>query len=320
MAGANLETDYQLMYQKLLDNLETGDLNKSLEIAGEIRNRFPEHFIRASFNLAHIQSLMNLEDDVITTLEEAYDAGGWWLEDEFVEFPIIDSLKENPRFQSILKKYQKRYEEELKKCKPQWLVRTPPDYDTTKTYPIIFALHWRGSNMARFEPYWKQSTLNHGVILCVPQSSQLIEPDGYTWHDTKLGLDELEQCYLEVSANYMVDSRNVILAGASIGGKLALDATFIQPRFPVRGVIAVIPHCLNVSELLTNIDDAMDRSIRCCLVSGTEDSSYEPCKELAQRMNENGLEYLFLESSGSGHIIPPDFDKMLSEMIPFLLG
>jgi len=279
-----MEKEYHEKSRELKVAFERNDYATSLEITKEIRKRFPEHSASACFDMAYIQALLGDTQDSITTLEEAYDEGGWWPEEEFDEFPSIEQLSASPRFRTVLKKFQKRYEEEREASKVKWVVRTPPHYDSTRHYPVLFALHWRGSNMKEFEPYWSDGVLRHDVVLVVPQSSQVIGHNEYTWHDVESGLDDLEQCYNEVKEKIAIDSERIFLGGASIGGMLALEATFVQRRFPVKGAVAVIPHRINVSELSNRVEELAELNTRCCLVTGTEDSSYEPCRNLANLM------------------------------------
>jgi predicted esterase len=311
--------EYQARSRELRRAFEEKDYLASLEITKDIRRSFPEHSASACFDMAYTQALLGDTQDSITTLEEAYDEGGWWPKEEFDEFPSIERLMTSPRFRRILKKFQERCEEERNSSGVKWIVRTPPRYDSTRPYPVLFALHWRGSNMNEFEPYWRDAATRHGVVLVVPQSSQVIGHNEYTWHDVKSGLNDLEQCYNEVGDNIAIDSEMTFLGGASIGGMLALEATFVQRRFPVRGVVAVIPHRISISVLSNRIEELAELRTRCCIVTGTEDSSYEPCQELTRLMEELGTKPLFIESTGTGHIIPPDFDEMLDDILPFLL-
>jgi len=306
-------------HQELSELIGKKDYVRALEIAKSIRVNFPDRFVTASYNLAHVQSLLGLTDAVITTLEEAYERGAWWLEEEFDEFPIFESLKENSRFRNLIKKYHERFNKEKRKSKIKWTVYTPLNYDSDNSYPLLFALHWRGSNMDRFAPYWKGGVTSAGVILVVPQSSQLIEPDGYTWHNISLGLDELEQVYNSVVSEFNVDRNRVLMGGASIGGKLALEASLASQRFPIKGVVSVIPHGIDVKKLAGKMEHLSIDNFRCCIITNSKDSSYEACRELVNQFQKHGMSHLLVESEDQGHIIPLNFSHILSRIIPFLL-
>ncbi len=314
-----MANDYQKIRNELQKYFEEENFPKALEIAKEIRDQFPDRYIASHYNLAYSQAALNQIEDVITTLEEALEKGAWYSANELDEFPNIESLKSNPRFQNILKKFQQCFEEERKQSKRKWVVREPPDYDPAKSYPLLIALHWHNSNIDEFEPYWKDVVLNTGVLLALPQSSQLFGLNSYTWRDIDLSLEELEQTFSELKEKYNIDPTNVFLSGASLGGQLALEATFLKPKFPVKGVIAVIPHVIEPPKFSTSLNQLINQKIKCCLVTGTHDSSYEPCKEFVNLLQKHSIKYLFYESVGTGHMFPPNFDEILQEIMRFLL-
>ncbi|MFW9916921.1 MAG: hypothetical protein ACFFGZ_15045 [Candidatus Thorarchaeota archaeon] len=311
--------DYQQMRQQLQEHYEKQEFEKALEIAKEICESFPDHYVAAYFNLAYMQAALGQIEETIATLEEAYEKGAWWAADYLDEFPNSDSLKRSSGFQAIQEKIQQRFEEARQAAKLEWVVREPPNYKPSEPLPLLIALHWGDSNMEEFEPYWKEAVLKAGILLALPQSSQIAGPNSYTWMNLDLGLKELEQAYSEIKEKYAIDSAKVLLAGASIGGTLALEATFRHSKFPVKGVIAVIPYNIQPAELAANIAQMFERKVRCCVVTGSKDPSIEACKDLVSLMKKHGIEHLFYESVGTGHIIPADFEQRLDEILPFLL-
>ena len=60
--------DYQQIRQKLQDAFQKQDFTTALEIAKEIRDNFPDHYIAAYFNLAYIQALLKQIDDALAIL------------------------------------------------------------------------------------------------------------------------------------------------------------------------------------------------------------------------------------------------------------
>jgi hypothetical protein len=131
--------------------MEEGDNAKALEAAREICDAFPE-FYSAYYNLAFMQATMGQIDDVVSTLEALFEIGGWWLPDDFEEFPGYESLTSQSGFQNIMRKFIGRYEKERASSTLKWIVRTPENYSPSHQYPILFALPFRDSNMDHFEP------------------------------------------------------------------------------------------------------------------------------------------------------------------------
>ncbi|MHA2075551.1 MAG: hypothetical protein ACW97X_13100, partial [Candidatus Hodarchaeales archaeon] len=205
-------------------------------------------------------------------------------------------------------------EKELTRVK--WIIRTPKVYDSNKSYPVLIALHWGNSGPETFEQYWNGVT-DREIILVLPQSSQLSGFQSYTWMDLEQGLQDLKKTYTEICDRYNIEKNMVYLAGASIGGKLAIEATLNRPVFPVKGIITVIPYDIDPEELKPKITSFENDSFKACIVTGTEDPSYGPSKELYQILQENNIDSKFYGSVGTGHIFPDDFDTILDEIITF---
>ena len=64
----------------------------------------------------------------------------------------------------------------------QWVVCTPENYDSSRKYPILFALHQGDGNIEETEKIWK-FVLEHDVLLALPQSSEITGPNTFTWID-----------------------------------------------------------------------------------------------------------------------------------------
>ncbi len=63
------ENDCQQIRNALQESFAKKNFEKALEIAKEIRNRFPERVIASHFNLAYIQATLNQIEDAINSLD-----------------------------------------------------------------------------------------------------------------------------------------------------------------------------------------------------------------------------------------------------------
>ncbi|MHA2462393.1 MAG: hypothetical protein ACXAEJ_14255 [Candidatus Thorarchaeota archaeon] len=161
--------EYKQKRQELQKFMDKDDYSKASEIAMEMCEEFPEH-CSTYYNLAYVQAMLEQLEDVITTLDTAYDRGAWWLENDFEEFPHYEKLLSSSRFQNIIRKFNKRYKDAMMNSQLKWAVRIPPDYDPSSTYPLLIALPYRDSNIEHFEPFWKNKVLSNGVVLATLQS------------------------------------------------------------------------------------------------------------------------------------------------------
>lgn len=222
-----------------------------------------------------------------------------------------DLLKDNDRYKSIIKKFKEQFLKEKLEAKSSFIIRVPEDYSPDKSYPLLIALHWGNSSPEDFEHYWIKA-VNNGYILVLPQSSQLSGFRSYTWTDLDKGLSDLKETYNKVIQKYNINREEILLAGASIGGTLAIETTFFKPLFPIKGLITVIPFGID-TEKIKNITDKT--RARIFLITGTEDESYESCKKMNAIFKKNEIDSKLYKSVGTGHIFPDNFEEILKEIL-----
>ncbi|MFX0015911.1 MAG: hypothetical protein ACFE98_15085 [Candidatus Hermodarchaeota archaeon] len=313
------EENYQQIRQKLQESFENQEMENGLKIAMEIKEKFPKHANAAYFNLAYFQALLNLEEKMVETLEEGYKKGLWWSESSISMFPNYDQLCSNTHFNLVIKKYLDRYRKIRESTKYKWVVQIPKNYDSTNKYPVFFALHQGTSNIEETEHQWK-SALEYDIILALPQSSEIVEPNKFTWLDIDSGLRDLNKIYSEIIDKYQIDLNRIFLSGSSIGGTLALEATFARPQFPVKGCIAINPSLFQPDVISRNFERARKDGVRCCILVGSKDPEYEKIKELRILLIQNKIEHNFYEIPELGHAFPENFNELLDEMLDFLLN
>jgi dienelactone hydrolase len=316
-----MSQEYQQMRKQLQELFDNKDFEGAVSQAKKIKEKFaddPDHYVASYFNLSFFQASCKQIDNCVTTLEEGFTKGIWWTEETLKDFINYDLLKANERFKAILQKFNETFKKEKELAKLEWVVRTPDDYNSNKSYPLLISLHWGNSSPETFEQYWKIA-VDRGFILVLPQSSQLSGFKSYTWMNLERGIQDLKKTYKEICDIYNIDIDEVYLAGASIGGKLAIEAVMSISIFPINGVIAVIPHDINPEALKPRITSLENDLLKICIVTGTDDPSNGPSKKLYQILQENNIDSRFYESVGTGHIFPDDFDTILEETIAFFL-
>jgi predicted esterase len=166
---------------------------------------------------------------------------------------------------------------------------------------------------------WKK-VLEHDVLLALPQSSEITGPNTFTWLNIDDGLKELKEIYSQIIEKYRIDLGKVFLSGSSIGGNLALEATFVRPKFSTKGFIAVNPALIQPDAISKNFERANKENVRGCIVVGSKDPEYEKIKELMNLLTLENVETKFYEIHELGHAFPGNFDELLEEMMEFLLG
>ncbi|MFX0122196.1 MAG: alpha/beta hydrolase [Candidatus Hodarchaeota archaeon] len=313
------EENYQQIRQKLQECFEHQEFEQGLKIAIEIKEKFPDHAGAAYFNLAYFQALLNLIDDIVDTLEEGYKKGLWWDESTIRMFPNFDQLFQYEKFNNIVNSYFIRYRKIKEATSVKWAVHTPENFDSSQKYPALFALHQGTGNIEGAKENWK-SALKHNILLALPQSSQIVEPNKFTWLDIESGLKDLNEIYSQILPKYQIDRSRVFLSGFSIGGTLALEATFARPQFSVKGCIVVNPTFIPPYSIPRNFERAKKDGIKCCILVGTKDPNYEQIKELVTLLNQEKVENQLYEIPDLGHAFPDNFNENLADMIDFSLS
>ncbi len=127
-----------------------------------------------------------------------------------------------------------------------YTVELPDNYDSTKTYPLIVAIHGYGDHMGAYVGTSSQ-LCPEGAIGLYPESPFPFENEGkigwtwWLWADSASGMSQLTtkqqsidwilSCMDKVEAKYPVDKKAVFLFGFSQGGMLTYE---IGVRYPSR--------------------------------------------------------------------------------------
>jgi phospholipase/carboxylesterase len=127
-----------------------------------------------------------------------------------------------------------------------YTVELPDNYDSTKTYPLIVAIHGYGDNMGAYIGTNSQ-LCPEGAIGLYPESPFPFENEGkigwtwWLWADSASGMsqqstkqqsiDWILSCMDKVETRYSVDKHAVFLFGFSQGGMLTYE---IGVRYPER--------------------------------------------------------------------------------------
>lgn len=313
------EEEYQQIRQKLQECFENKEFTQGLKVAVEIKERFPDRLNSASFNLAYFHALLDNVEEMVETLEEAYEKGVWWADATIRLFPNYDRLMEISKFINIVEKFFSRYKKIRENTSFKWIVHAPVNYNSSRKYPVLFALHQGDGNIEETEKLWKK-VLEHDILLALPQSSEITGENTYTWLNIDNGLIELNEIYSQIKNEYNIDINNVFLSGFSIGGNLALEATFVRPKFSVRGCIAVNPSLIQPDIISKNFIRARDEGIKCCILVGTKDPGYKNIKKLIDLLELESIENKCYEINDLGHAFPDNLNELIGEMIPFLLN
>ncbi len=305
---------FQRLEKQLFSLYSQERYHQALALSEEAAKGFPEYAGRIFFWIACLQSRLGQADQAIQTLQEALQQGYWWSTRRLLGDPDLKPLRERPEFQDIVAKCQHRYEEAQRSAEPELMLIEPKV--SRKRPPLLIALHGAGS--MRFEEgvYWLPS-VEAGFLLALPRSSQVFDAETFSWNDSEKAEKEVQVAYEQICDTFAFDTNQVVLAGFSQGGALAISLA-LKGKIPTIGFLAVAPAFREDEVLNLPMRTAGKRGIRGYVFTGEEDYGLHRIKEFHSKAIAEGLDCKLIVEPGLGHEFPEDFADKLMEGLAFI--
>ena len=264
-------------------------------------------------------ALLDKPDLAIEIFQQAVDDGFWWSEEYLRSDEDLKSLQNLPAFNQLVDVCEQRYQLALSETAPVSLP-LPLPAQSTEAWPLLLALHGNNGNAKDSVSFW-ESGVEQGWLTVLLQSSQVIGPNAYVWNDLELGAKEIKDHHTGLVEEYQIDSEQLIIAGFSKGGEMAIWATLMD-TIPVRGFIAVCPGGPYITDIdkwlpiLENNEALAER--RGYFVVGEHDPSVENVQALHKLLVSKGMVCELVIAPGVGHDFAADFDQTLGQALQYL--
>ena len=285
----------------------------ALNVAEGLAAEFPDEAATTSFWRVCLLSRAGRMDDALRAMSQAMEQGLWWSEQQLRADEDLAPLQGLSAFETMVAECRTRHAAAQKDAKPDILIRIP---STPAPYPLLIALHARGSSPGRDVRYWTP-VLQMGWMLAMPQSSQLGSPNSYVWDDMQTARTEVIAPVQKLLEERPIDPARVILAGFSQGGALAIQMC-LSNLLPVCGFLSVAPGRIAVETLEELIPSA--RGKRGYLVVGGRDYRYEMTTQMHTSLNQHGIPCELENHPEMGHAFPKDFERSIAKALEFLLA
>ena len=288
--------------------------DEALRVADDVRTRFSDRADRAYYWTACLRCLSGDPDAGLRSLQDGLRAGFWFAPDLLRSDDDLAALRGRSDFQSVVEECDRRWRLAQATSRLELQVFRP----SGSRRGVLIALHgsnWRAEETA---PTW-EAAAGVGMLLAVPQSSQVAGMSGYDWSDRAITERDLGEVYRRLRSGRDVDEMPIVLGGFSQGAGVALTLAIDGTGFPVHGFVAVAPAFSGIGHPQTDASEAARRGVRGVLIVGEHDP-YRPEGEEVQRgLSARGVVCDLVVEPGIAHIIPPRFESRLEAALDVIL-
>jgi predicted esterase len=194
----------------------------------------------------------------------------------------------------------------------------PTEFNTKKTYPVLFIFHGNNRNIEKSKVSWNAPIMNREFITVFLQSYITSSPTNFKWipKDEKIK-KEFTEIYDQILKNYPVDEAKIIFAGMSAGGKKALDFT-LNNFFPVSGLVL---NCPVVPENVTvdMIKGFVEKNKKLGIITGEKDFALEGQKKLVSTIDSLAGKSKIFVTKDLGHSFAENFTELLDEYLKWVI-
>ncbi|MFM8319442.1 MAG: alpha/beta hydrolase [Chloroflexota bacterium] len=299
----------------MFEHYNAGQYAEALALVNRHAPHLPQYRSHTLIWQVCLQAVSGQAEAALRTLQEGLDQGLWYAPSALRGDSDLAGLQGHPEFERMVAHCTEHYEEASRRARPGLTVIEPEQ--AQPPYPLLIALHGRGSSMAEAAETWN-TLADHGWLVALPQSSQLIGQEAYTWDDPRQAEAELAQHLEQLHREHTFDPQRVVLAGFSQGAGLAISLV-IQGLIPAAGFIAVAPYLREVDALLEQPAEPPAHPPYGVIITGAYDPEQEMFEKIERLLQQRRLPYRRIDYEDLAHDYPPDFLALRQESLEIIL-
>jgi len=284
-----------------------GEFDAIYRCIDEAEREFPERIDKTSFWKACAYSVEGKGEEAIAILNGAMQKGIWWNPHTLMYDEDLKVLQDKADFKVIVKKCEEIFKKQQLTADPKLFT-----YGNEKAKASLFSLHWRGSNIDDFAPYWCEEEILHEYILGFSQSSQIHGMKSYSWDNHEIAIKDVMKTFNDFVNKYNLE--DIIIAGASQGGNIAIELA-LKNMLATQKFIAVIPAIRDVKAIESIVVSNDITNVEGCIVTGDKDLFYENTLQLMSMFEEYNVNCKLIVREGLGHLFPADFTQILKNIM-----
>jgi predicted esterase len=151
--------------------------------------------------------------------------------------------------------------------------------------------------------------VNEGWTLIIPQSSQVYDSMGFCWDDMDLARHELRNHLDDSRRKRGIDTDGMVIAGASQGGRLALELAH-ESGVPWLCAIPAFPAGYDVAPLI-----GVPAHTRGAFLLGERDAAGVNARRVIRALESGGVHVMVRTLKDVGHDLPEDFPRQAADIL-----
>jgi predicted esterase len=305
--------------QQLIQHFQDQRYAEALELIMAQANNFPEDRIWADYWKMVSAARVGNRELVYEVARSSLADGLWYGEVLWRLSPSYAPLQGDPEFEKIVADSLQAQLKDLPAKEPVVITKMPADHSPKS--PLLIALHGNQSTAERTLPFWESAVMD-GWVIAIPQSDQVMFKGAFAWDDLEISKAYVTSQYDSLAQNTNFDAQQVVIAGHSMGGLIAIQ-TALEGRIPVRGFVVngpAIPYLDAPEELAKLLNSARQRGLRAYFILGEQDEAINTpeVKNLAAKMMTVGIPCEVEMVPGATHDYSPAYAAALQTGLRFI--
>ncbi|MCC2461040.1 DUF3089 domain-containing protein [Bacillus mobilis] len=295
------------LQNELFRLFEKGEFDAIYRCIGEAEREFPERIDKTSFWKACAYSVEGKDEEAISILNGAMQKGIWWNPHTLMYDEDLKGLQDKADFKVIVKRCEEIFKKQQLTANPELY-----SYGNEKAKTGLFSLHWRGSNINDFAPYWCEEKILSEYMLGFSQSSQIYGMNSYSWDNHDIAIKDVMKNFNEFTDKYKLE--DIIIAGTSQGGNIAIELA-LKNMLGTQKFISVIPAIRDVEVIESMVVSSQVTNMKGYIITGDKDPFYENTLQLMSMFEKYNVDCKLIVREGLGHLFPEDFTQLLKNIM-----
>lgn len=313
-------TTFNQLTEQLVQHFQNQRYAEALELIMTEGGNFPEDRMMADYWKMVSAARVENRKLVYEVARKSLADGLWYGEVLWRQSPSYAPLQGDPEFEKIVADSLEAQSRDKPSTEPIVIIKTPLNHSAKS--PLLIALHGNQSTAKGTLPFWESAVLD-GWVTVLPQSNQTVFKGAFAWDDLEKSKAYIVRQYDALVKNTAFDEKQVVIAGHSMGGLIAIQ-TALEGLIPIRGFVVNgpgVPYLDEPEELDKLLISTRQRGLCGYFILGQQDDviNIPEVESLAEKMKAAGIPCQVEVIANSTHDHNPAYDPALRRGLAFVL-